>query len=112
MEKCISEGRFVGEFWGGVRVVSVPAGAIACVDACLFLHIRYTPNVKIQFLIPIDVSSQRISPIVWSNSQENYRFIFLALAPRVLTFLEVPIFLTNKENHPKVSVHPRTAIAP
>ena len=46
MEKCISEGRFVGEFWGGVRVVSVPAGAIACVDACLFLHI-------IPFLIDI-----------------------------------------------------------
>ena len=65
-----------------------------------------------QLLIPINNLSHRISSIVWTNGQENNCFIVLPLAPRVLTFLKLLVFLTNKKNHPKVSVHSRTAVTP
>ena len=39
MEGCGLEGGGVGELPSEVRVVSVPAGAIACVNTALFFHI-------------------------------------------------------------------------
>ena len=40
VEKCSLKGGNIREFRGGVRVVSVPAGAIGCVDAALDAAIR------------------------------------------------------------------------
>ena len=42
MEGGTVEGGNIGEFRGAVRVVSVPARAITCVDPSLFFHIRQT----------------------------------------------------------------------
>ena len=43
VERCVLEGGAVMVCRGGVCVVSVPAEAIACVDAALFFHIRQIP---------------------------------------------------------------------
>ena len=72
----------------------------------------HIPNPKVQLLTPANISLHRISPIVWTNGQENNCFIVPPFAETELTRLDMPTFVTDNKNQPKVSVHPRTAAAP